>query len=65
MHRFFRHCGKPIIPIANETVEALITAAFTIGAAVVAWWKNNSFTNAAIEGDKVMNEIKANNKDEI
>lgn len=53
-------CGKPIIQIENETIEALISAGFTIGAAVVAWWKNNSFTNAAIEADKLMKQLKSN-----
>lgn len=50
--------GKPVIPIEDATVEAVVTGLFTIGAAVWSWWKNNSFTKAAIEGDKVMKEIK-------
>lgn len=50
--------GKPVIPIEDATVEAVVTGLFTIGAAVWGWWKNNSFTKAAIEGDKVMKEIK-------
>lgn len=50
--------GKPVIPIEDATAEAVVTGLFTIGAAVWGWWKNNSFTKAAIEGDKVMKEIK-------
>lgn len=50
--------GKPVIPIEDATVEVVVTGLFTIGAAVWGWWKNNSFTKAAIEGDKVMKEIK-------
>ena len=52
--------GYSVIPIEDETVNSLISAAFTIVSAVVAWWKNNSFTKAAIEGDRVMNELKNN-----
>ena len=51
--------GYSVIPIEDETVNSLISAAFTIISAVTAWWKNNSFTKAALEGDKVMNELKS------
>lgn len=50
--------GKPVLPIEDSTVEALVTSALTIVASVVTWYKNNSFTRAAIEGDKVMHRIK-------
>ena len=30
----------------------------TIIAAVLAWWKNNSFTDAAIKADEFMHELK-------
>ena len=51
--------GYSVIPIEDETVTSLTSAAFTIISAVTAWWKNNSFTKAALEGDKVMNELKS------
>ena len=51
-------CGKPVLPIESQTVEQLVTAGITTVAALVAWWKNNSFTAAAIEGDKRMNSLK-------
>ena len=54
--------GKPVIEIENEQIEQLVTLAFTIVASVVAWWKNNSFTAAAIEGDKVMHALKDREK---
>ena len=50
--------GKPVLPIESQTVEQLVTAGITTVAALVAWWKNNSFTAAAIEGDKRMNSLK-------
>lgn len=51
-------CGKPVLPIESQTVEQLVTAGITTVAALVAWWKNNSFTQAAIEGDKTYENVK-------
>ena len=50
--------GKPILPITDEQIEQLITLIITIGAAIWNWWKNNSFTQAAIEGDITKDRIK-------
>lgn len=44
--------GKPVLPIDNEQVEQLVSAGFTIGAALASWWYNNSFTQAAIKADE-------------
>ena len=43
--------GHPVIPIENTDVETLVSTAITIITAVIAWWKNNSFTMAARIGD--------------
>ena len=51
-------CGKPLLPIDNAQLEQMISTGFTVGAALASWWKNNSFTAAAIEGDKRMNSLK-------
>ena len=51
--------GKPVLPIESETVEQLVTAGITSIAALVAWWKNNSFTAAALEADKTYDRIKS------
>ena len=50
--------GKPVLPIESETVEQLVTAGITTIAALIAWWKNNSFTHAALEGDKTYDRVK-------
>ena len=50
--------GNPVLPIESEQLEQLVTAGLTIAAAIPAWWKNNSFTPEAIEGDRVMNASK-------
>lgn len=51
--------GKSVLPIEDAQIEALVTTLWTVIAALVAWWKNNSFTQAAIEADGVMAELKA------
>ena len=51
-------CGISILPITNDQITELISIVFTIGASVWAWWKNNSFTNAAITADAILEDIK-------
>lgn len=50
--------GVSPLPIEDEQVETIITTTWTVIAAVWAWWKNNSFTQAALEGDKLMHTLK-------
>ena len=51
-------CGKPILPIESATVEQLVTAGITTVAALIAWWKNNSFTAAAVAADSYLARLK-------
>lgn len=51
--------GHSPLPIQDEQVEVIVTNTWTAVAALLAWWKNNSFTHAALEGDKAKNRIKA------
>ena len=51
--------GKPVLPIESATVEQLVTAGITTVTALIAWWKNNSFTAAALEADKTYDRLKA------
>ena len=44
--------GKPIITIDNEQLEQLISTGFTVVSALVNWWYNNSFTQAALKADE-------------
>ena len=55
-------CGKPVLPIESATVEQLVTAGITTVTALIAWWKNNSFTAAALEADKTYDRLKAQGK---
>lgn len=54
--------GKPVLPIEDAQIETLVSTLWTVIAAAVAWWENNSFTKAAIEADKVLQEKKQMNK---
>ena len=51
--------GYNVIDISTETINTLISTIFTVATAIVTFWKNNSFTEAAIEADEVMKELKA------
>ena len=50
--------GHSVINISDENVNTLISTGFTIVSALIAWWKNNSFTQSAIKADAVMKEDK-------
>ena len=50
--------GKSVLPIDNAQLEQMISTGFTVGAALAAWWKNNSFTPEAIEADAFMAKMK-------
>jgi SPP1 family holin len=56
--------GKNPIPFSDEEIYGAITAVITVAMTAWAWWKNNSFTQAALEADVVMRDIKAEKKGE-
>ena len=43
-----------MLPIEDAQVETLVTTGLTVAASVAAWWKNNSFTLAAIKADEAL-----------
>ncbi len=51
--------GHSVINISDENINTLISTGFTIVSAIIAWWKNNSFTQSAIMADEVMKEDKS------
>ncbi len=50
--------GHQVIPFEDDEVEELVTLLFTIGASVVAGWKNNSYTKDAIKADEYLKTLK-------
>lgn len=53
--------GKEAFPVTEDQVYQLVTLLITIGAAVWAWWKNNSFTRHAIMADDYFKELNEGN----
>ena len=43
--------GHAVLPIESAQLEQLVSTGLTVAAALVSWWKNNSFTPEAIEAD--------------
>ena len=48
--------GVAVLPIEDGQIETLVSTAWTVASAVAAWWKNNSFTSAAIAADQARKE---------
>lgn len=55
--------GAPTLDIDTDALYQLISGIAAFIVSIVAWWKNNSFTVAAIVGDSVMNEVRDQLKD--
>lgn len=55
--------GHAVIPIEDETIESLVSYIVTVVVAIWTYWKNNSWTQAALRGDIVMKEIKSFGKE--
>ena len=51
--------GHPVLPIQDGQVETLVTTGLTVAASLAAWWKNNSFTPAAIRADQTLKSGKS------
>lgn len=49
--------GHSPLPIEDEQVTEILSMLFTIAASLWSWWKNNSFTPAAIMADKYMDTL--------
>ena len=52
--------GHNIIDISDETINNLVSTGFTVVAAIVGFWKNNSFTKTAIQADAYKKELDNN-----
>lgn len=52
-------CGKNPLPFSDDEVYTGVSAVVATVAAVWAWWKNNSFTAAAVKADDVLKIEKA------
>lgn len=55
--------GHKILPIDNELAAELVSLIITIAASAWAWWKNNSFTQAALQADMYKDALKEHKDD--
>lgn len=55
-------CGHSVLPFDEEMVTQVISAAFTGVTSIMAWWKNNSFSEAAHKADSHLKELKSSKK---
>ena len=58
MNQVLTAMGRSIIKVSDDDINTLISTGFTVVSAIIAWWKNNSFTHAAIMADEAMREDK-------
>lgn len=54
--------GKDILPFEEKQVYEMVSTIFTIICSLVAWWKNNSYTTAAIKADGEMKKFRQEGK---
>ena len=53
--------GADTLPMNNEAVEDFVSVAFTLASTLAAYWKNNSFTSAALAADETLKELSRKN----
>jgi len=51
--------GKQILPFTDEQIYTGLSMMFTAGTSILAWWKNNSFTDEALKADEKLKEYKS------
>lgn len=51
--------GMVPVDIADDTVYQVVSVGATVVTALIAWWKNNSFSKEAVAADEAMKNAKA------
>ncbi|MBQ6380788.1 MAG: phage holin [Clostridia bacterium] len=59
MNSILAIAGKDTLPLYESDIAQFVSLAAFIVSSLWAWWKNNSFTQAAIESDDVLETIRA------
>ncbi len=49
-----RLIGKEDLSVSEEQISEIISFIFAAGTSLIAWWKNNSFTDTAQKADKLL-----------
>ncbi len=56
--------GKNPLPFSEEGIFEAVSLAVTVGASLWTWWKNNSFSAAAVEADRYLSALRSVNETE-
>ena len=62
INRILARFGHPIIDIDSGIITEFVADAWLIVTALIAWWKNNSFTLPALAGDIIMRALRKGDK---
>ena len=57
-NRVLSATGHSVLPIQSAELEQLISTGLTVTAALIGWWKNNSFTPEAIQADDYLEQLR-------
>lgn len=50
--------GKNPLPFAEDEIYTVVSGVVTVVVTLWTWWKNNSFTGAAVKADAYLKELK-------
>lgn len=50
--------GHSPLPFTENEVSQAVSMALTVAASMAAWWKNNSFTQAAVTADEFLKQLR-------
>lgn len=51
--------GKNVLPWTEDEIYQACTAVLAVATTIWSWWKNNSFTFAALKADEYKDDLKA------
>lgn len=54
--------GKNPLPFSDQQIADFVSLLWAVSAALWAWWKNNSFTDAAIKADEYLDLLRHGEK---
>lgn len=57
-------CGKPLIDVEEHTLFYWLEVVLELAVIITTFWKNNSFSKAAIKADKFLSDLKNGKTDE-
>ncbi len=65
VNQFLTITGRAVLPFSDEQITNFLSMAITGTASLIAWWKNNSFTQSAISADVELKRMKEEEKEDI